>query len=112
MLSANFTVRATRTGRPDAVSLFERLERLPKQGAPLDRAVDIRWNEYGIPFIEAANDADLATTLGLVHAHLRIAEMELLRRLAQGQLTYPRRARVSSILLPRKKPDFRTRQQK
>ncbi len=87
LLSAHFAVRATMTRRPRVLSLPERLEMLPTQGVPLCCGVDIRWSEYCIPFIEAENDTDLATALGLVHAHLRIAEMELLRRLAQGRLS-------------------------
>jgi penicillin amidase len=48
--------------------------------------VEIFWNEHLVPFIEAKTDRDLAVALGLVHAHLRLAQMELLRRLAQGRL--------------------------
>jgi penicillin amidase len=49
--------------------------------------VDIRWNEHLVPFIEAQSDRDLAVALGLVHGHLRLAQMELLRRIAQGRLS-------------------------
>ncbi len=84
---ARFAVRLARAGPPKALSLSERLEMLPTAGAPLDRAVDILWSRRGVPFIEASSDADLATTLGIVHAHLRLAEMELLRLLAHGRLS-------------------------
>src|SRR5436190_5977607 len=40
-----------------------------------------------MPFIAAESDRDLAVALGLVHAHLRLAQMEMLRRIAQGRLS-------------------------
>jgi penicillin amidase len=49
--------------------------------------VDIHWNAHLVPFIEAKTDRDLAIALGVVHAHLRLAQMELLRRIAQGRLS-------------------------
>ena len=49
-----------------------------------------------MPFIDAASDRDLATALGLVHAHLRLAQMEMLRRIAQGRLAEA----VGSLAVP------------
>jgi len=71
---------------PDSVSLAERLAALPASGAPVGAPVSIRWDEHQIPFIEAASDEDLAVALGVVHAHLRRAQMELMRRIARGRL--------------------------
>lgn len=59
---------------------------LPVAGAPVTRPVSIRWDEHQIPFIEAETDDDLATALGVVHAHLRLGQMELMRLIAKGRL--------------------------
>jgi penicillin G amidase len=59
---------------------------VPRDKAPLDQPVTIYWDDHQIPFIEAATDPDAATALGIVHAQLRLGQIELLRRLAQGRL--------------------------
>ncbi|HEX2150672.1 MAG TPA: penicillin acylase family protein [Stellaceae bacterium] len=66
--------------------MAERLRLFPLRHTPVAAPVEIRWNEHLVPFIEAKSDRDLAVALGLVHAHLRLAQMELLRRIAQGRL--------------------------
>jgi len=71
--------------RPRATSLRERLATLPHH-LPVQAPVTIHWDAHQIPFIEAENDADLAVALGAVHAHLRLTQMELLRRLSQGRI--------------------------
>ena len=73
--------------RVPAVDLERRLENLPQLAAPLAAAVEIRWSPQAIPFIRAANADDLATGLGVVHGHLRLAQMEFMRRLATGRLS-------------------------
>jgi penicillin amidase len=78
--------------RPRPRTVAERLAALPRHGLPLEAAVEIRWNDRLVPFIEARSDRDLAVALGLVHAHLRLAQIELLRRISQG--------RVAEILGP------------
>ena len=60
---------------------------LPLKGAPVSRPVTITWDDHQIPFIEAQTDEDLAAALGIVHAHLRLGQMELMRRLAQGRVS-------------------------
>jgi len=72
---------------PADVDRRERLAMLPRSGLPLDAPVTVRWNQYQIPWIEAATDADLFFTLGLVHAHLRGAQIALLRRISAGRLS-------------------------
>jgi len=59
---------------------------VPKDDVPLKESVVLHWNEHQVPFIEASTDVDLATALGLVHAHLRLGQMEMVRRAAQGRL--------------------------
>jgi penicillin amidase len=72
--------------RPRRRTVAERLSALPRRGLPVDAPVTIRWDEHLIPFIEARSDRDLAVALGLVHAHLRLAQMELMRRIAYGRV--------------------------
>ncbi len=71
---------------PEARSLSERLAAFPTVGLPLAAPAIVRWNDYQIPFIEAGSEEDAAFVLGLVHAHLRLAQIELLRRTAYGRL--------------------------
>jgi len=72
---------------PDKASLDERLSAFPTSGLPLKAAVTIQWNKNQIPFITAEHDDDLAFTLGLVHAYLRLGQMEVLRRIASGRIS-------------------------
>ena len=72
--------------RPSRQSVAERVAALPVRGLPVGAPVEIRWNRYLAPFIGADSDRDLAVALGLVHAHLRLAQLELFRRLAYGRL--------------------------
>ncbi len=48
--------------------------------------VQIRYDERGVPHINAKNEADLYRALGYVQAQDRLFQMEMLRRLARGQL--------------------------
>ncbi len=52
----------------------------------LSAPVSVRYDERGIPHIKAANEADLYRALGYVHAQDRLFQMEMLRRLANGEL--------------------------
>lgn len=71
---------------PESQALPQRLAAFPTGGLPLDRPVTIYWNEQAVPFIEAETDHDAALALGLVHAHLRLGQMELMRHVSQGRL--------------------------
>lgn len=53
----------------------------------LSGAVTVQYDERGVPHIQAANDADLYRTLGYVHAQDRLFQMEVMRRLARGELS-------------------------
>lgn len=72
--------------RRGTASLAERLAALPRGGWPLAAPVVVHWNDHQVPFIRAEHDGDLAVALGAVHAHLRLGQMEMMRRLAQGRL--------------------------
>lgn len=77
---------ALTTSLPPDATLDQRLAAFPVGGLPLDAPVTVHWNDHQVPFIEAESDRDLAFALGLVHAHLRLGQMEVLRRVSQGRL--------------------------
>lgn len=57
------------------------------QVAGLSGEVTIRLDDEGIPFITADTRADAFTALGYLHAHHRMFQMELVRRLVAGRLS-------------------------
>ncbi|CAA7626472.1 conserved hypothetical protein [Magnetospirillum sp. UT-4] len=63
----------------------DRLAALPTTGLPLSRPVRVWWDAHAIPFIDAETDSDAAFALGLVHAHLRLTQIEVFRRVATGR---------------------------
>lgn len=54
--------------------------------AQLSAPVSVRYDERGVPHIRAGNEIDLYRALGFVHAQDRLFQMEMVRRLAQGEL--------------------------
>ncbi|RIA21283.1 penicillin amidase [Ectopseudomonas oleovorans] len=52
----------------------------------LQAPVTVDYDERGVPHIRAENEADMYRALGYVHAQDRLLQMELLRRLARGEL--------------------------
>ena len=72
---------------PAETTVAARVVALPDRQLPLDGPVEIRWNDHLVPWIEAGSDADLAFTLGLVHGHLRGAQIALLRLVSRGRLS-------------------------
>lgn len=52
----------------------------------LQGSVTVRYDERGVPHIRAENETDLYRALGYVHAQDRLFQMEVLRRLARGEL--------------------------
>src|SRR5690606_36224285 len=54
--------------------------------AGLSAPVSVRYDERGVPHIRAQNEADLYRALGYVQAQDRLFQMEMLRRLANGEL--------------------------
>jgi penicillin G amidase len=83
--AAGLLARALGQARPREMDVAARLASLPRS-APVARPVTIHWDAHQIPFIEAESEADLAVALGVVHAHLRLAQMEMLRLLSQGRV--------------------------
>ncbi len=54
--------------------------------AHLRAPVSVRYDERGVPHIKADNQDDLYRALGYVHAQDRLFQMDILRRLARGEL--------------------------
>lgn len=69
------------------MKLHQRLASFPSSPANLSQPLKIYWNAYQIPFIEAADDGDLFFAMGAVQAHLRLTQMEVMRRVSQGRLS-------------------------
>lgn len=53
----------------------------------LSAAVDVHYDERGVPHIQAENELDAYRALGYVHAQDRLFQMEIMRRLARGELS-------------------------
>jgi penicillin amidase len=52
----------------------------------LQEAVEVIFDDYGVPHIQASNLDDLYFALGYLHAQDRLFQMESMRRLARGEL--------------------------
>jgi len=87
MISSLLVGCAVLSPLPKKTDLGQRLAMFPTEGLPLTAPVTVHWDAHQIPFIEAENDRDLAFALGLVHAHLRLGQMELMRRIAAGRIS-------------------------
>lgn len=55
--------------------------------AELTAGVDVHYDERGVPHIQAQNELDAYRALGYVHAQDRLFQMEIMRRLARGELS-------------------------
>jgi penicillin amidase len=80
-------VASARPPEQGTVGLAERLAALPLRDAPIKRPAVVRWNRYAVPFVEAEDDGDLPVLIGIVHAHLRLGQMEVFRRVAAGRIS-------------------------
>lgn len=76
-----------RIGLPGPRSLEHRLAQFPTNDLPLAKPVSVYWSEQQVPFLEAETDGDLGFALGLVHGHLRLGQIEMMRRVVQGRLS-------------------------
>ena len=52
----------------------------------LQAPVQVNWDERGVPHLQARNQTDLYRALGFLHAQDRLFQMEMVRRLARGEL--------------------------
>ena len=71
---------------PGETTRNDRLDAIPTAGLELKGRVTIHWDAHQVPFIEAEHDEDLPVAMGLVQAHLRLGQMEILRRISQGRI--------------------------
>ncbi len=67
-------------------------EKLPQRSgslplAQLSAAVNVHYDERGVPHIQAQTELDAYRALGYVHAQDRLFQMEIMRRLARGELS-------------------------
>jgi len=69
-----------------SVSTAQRIAAFPAGETDVRGVVTIWWDAHQIPFIEAERDEDVPFAIGMVHAHLRLGQMEILRRIAQGRV--------------------------
>ena len=53
----------------------------------LSDTVTVKFDHFGVPHIQAANDIDLYRVFGYLHAQERLFQMEMTRRLSQGKLS-------------------------
>lgn len=53
----------------------------------LDDDIEIVFNDWGIPYISASTTEDAVYALGYVHAKDRLWQMDLMRRMAKGELS-------------------------
>jgi len=72
---------------PTRRSTSQRIAEFPVKGPPLRGPATVYWNDYMVPYVETAHDDDLPVVLGMVHAHLRLGQMELFRRASRGRLS-------------------------
>jgi hypothetical protein len=54
--------------------------------AGLQAPVSVRYDARGVPHLQAQSEPDLYRALGYVHAQDRLFQMEIMRRLARGEL--------------------------
>lgn len=73
--------------QPVTLTLDQRFESVADANAPVAEPVSVRWNEHAVPYIQAQNNQDLAFTVGMVHAHLRLGQMTVMKMIAQGRLS-------------------------
>ncbi len=74
---------------PQDLTLEQRLRELPSH-LKLNlkgKKSELRFNEHLVPYIISDSDEDAAFLLGVVHAHLRGFQLELLRHASQGRLS-------------------------
>ncbi|MBT8442671.1 MAG: penicillin acylase family protein, partial [Gammaproteobacteria bacterium] len=55
--------------------------------AGLDARVEVGRDAYGVPVVTASSRRDLALATGFIHAQERFFQMDLLRRIAAGELS-------------------------
>ncbi|MFZ4405637.1 MAG: penicillin acylase family protein, partial [Pseudobdellovibrionaceae bacterium] len=79
---------ATLFSRPNQITEKGRLSLFPSNTSwPIHKPVKIYWSTNMIPFVEAETDEDCAFAIGVVHAYLRLGQMEIFKRGSAGRLS-------------------------
>jgi penicillin amidase len=87
LLALSLSLIALPYASAKAVSVAAQTDAQTLRLAGLQASVIVRRDERGIPYIEAANEADLYFAQGFVTASDRLFQMELFRRTARGELS-------------------------
>ncbi|MEQ1657744.1 MAG: penicillin acylase family protein [Hylemonella sp.] len=74
-----------------AAGVWHARSKLPQRSGTLTLSqlkapVLVNWDERGVPHLQAQNETDLYRALGFLHAQDRLFQMEMVRRLARGEL--------------------------
>lgn len=74
-----------------AAGVWHARSKLPQRSGSLalnglQAPVQVDWDARGVPHIQAQNETDLYRALGFLHAQDRLFQMEMVRRLARGEL--------------------------
>ncbi|KRI01194.1 penicillin acylase family protein [Curvibacter sp. PAE-UM] len=74
-----------------AAGVWHARSKLPQRSGTLTLSqlkapVLVNWDERGVPHLQAQNEIDLYRALGFLHAQDRLFQMEMVRRLARGEL--------------------------
>ncbi len=74
-----------------AAGVWHARSKLPQRSGTIElsqlkASVQVSWDERGVPHLQAQNEIDLYRALGFLHAQDRLFQMEMVRRLARGEL--------------------------
>ncbi len=74
-----------------AAGVWHARSKLPQRSGTIElrqlkAPVQVSWDERGVPHLQAQNETDLYRALGFLHAQDRLFQMEMVRRLARGEL--------------------------
>jgi penicillin amidase len=91
LLSITLVVSLTLAVIAAGAAYWHARSKLPQRGGMhalqrLQAPVQLSFDERGVPHISAGSETDLYRALGYVHAQDRLFQMEMLRRLARGEL--------------------------
>jgi penicillin amidase len=75
-------------GPPPVASIdgSQRVAAIPSDWPGLRGTVDVHFDPHLVPSIHATHDEDVPYAIGILHAHHRLTQMELMRRVSQGRL--------------------------
>lgn len=87
LIAVFLTACSALTHYPEPKTQQQRFDAIAGGEAPVQSQVRIYWNDQAVPFVEAENSEDLAFGVGVVHAHLRLGQMAVMKMIAQGRIS-------------------------